>query len=51
MSCSIKSKIVGMDEKEKGIREILNFGHTFGHAIESFTGFQKKKFFMAKRLF
>ena len=44
VSCKIKSKIVGKDEKEKGIREILNFGHTFGHAIESFTGFSKKIF-------
>ena len=43
-SCKIKSKIVEQDEKEKGIREILNFGHTFGHAIESFTGFSKKIF-------
>ena len=41
-SCQIKSKIVSEDEKEKGIREILNFGHTFGHAIESYTGFSKK---------
>ena len=44
VSCSTKSKIVGIDEKEKGIREVLNFGHTFGHAIESFTGFSKKIF-------
>ena len=41
-SCQIKSKIVSEDEKEKGIREILNLGHTFGHAIESQTGFSKK---------
>jgi 3-dehydroquinate synthase len=41
-SCSIKSDIVSEDEKEKNIREILNFGHTFGHAIESLTGFSKK---------
>ncbi len=40
-SCKIKSRIVSKDEKEKGIREILNFGHTFGHAIESFTNFEK----------
>ena len=34
-SCNIKSKIVSMDEKEtKGIRELLNFGHTIGHGIE-----------------
>ncbi len=41
-SCSIKSKIVSVDEKEEGIREILNFGHTFGHVIESFTGYSNK---------
>ncbi len=41
-SCQIKSQIVSKDEKETGIREILNFGHTFGHAIESLTGFSKK---------
>mgnify|MGYP001208778581 FL=1 len=41
-SCSIKSKIVSKDEKEKDIREILNFGHTFGHAIESITGYSNK---------
>ena len=34
-SIEIKSEIVSSDEKEKGIREILNFGHTFGHSIES----------------
>ena len=41
-SCSIKSKIVSIDEKEKGIRELLNFGHTFGHAIEAITGYKEK---------
>ena len=41
-SCSIKSDIVSKDEKEKGVREILNFGHTFGHAIESITGYSNK---------
>ena len=41
-SCLIKAKIVSIDEKESGIREILNFGHTFGHAIESITGYSKK---------
>lgn len=33
-SIDIKSQIVNKDEKEKGLREILNFGHTIGHAIE-----------------
>ena len=33
-SCKCKSKIVNLDEKEKNIRALLNFGHTFGHVIE-----------------
>ncbi len=41
-SCRIKSYIVSKDEKEKGLREILNFGHTFGHALESLTNYSKK---------
>ena len=35
-SCEIKSEIIKNDEKEKGQRALLNLGHTFGHAIESF---------------
>jgi 3-dehydroquinate synthase len=38
MSVEIKAAIVARDEKETGIRKILNFGHTFGHAIEAETG-------------
>ena len=38
-SCEIKSSIVEQDERESGIRAILNFGHTFGHAIESGVGY------------
>ncbi len=34
-SCEIKASIVMQDEKEKGIRRILNYGHTIGHAIEA----------------
>ncbi|HSC74830.1 MAG TPA: 3-dehydroquinate synthase [Pseudomonadales bacterium] len=34
-SCSNKAKIVAEDERESGVRALLNFGHTFGHAIES----------------
>ncbi|MBI2541085.1 3-dehydroquinate synthase [Candidatus Woesearchaeota archaeon] len=34
-SCEIKADIVAEDEKEKGLRKILNYGHTIGHAIES----------------
>jgi 3-dehydroquinate synthase len=38
-SCRIKAKVVEEDEKERGIRALLNLGHTFGHAIESHTGY------------
>ncbi len=38
-SCEIKSAVVAADEKESGIRAILNYGHTFGHAIESGMGY------------
>jgi len=41
-ACSqIKSHVVTQDEKEKGVRAILNFGHTVGHAIESATKYQR----------
>lgn len=38
-SCEIKAAVVGRDERESGLRAILNFGHTFGHAIEAGLGF------------
>lgn len=38
-SCEIKAEIVGVDEREHGLRAILNLGHTFGHAIETATGY------------
>jgi 3-dehydroquinate synthase len=38
-SCEIKASVVGQDEREAGLREILNFGHTFGHAIETGLGY------------
>jgi 3-dehydroquinate synthase len=38
-SCEIKAEVVGQDERETGLRAILNFGHTFGHAIEAGLGF------------
>ena len=38
-SCEIKASVVGQDEREGGLRAILNFGHTFGHAIESGLGY------------
>ncbi len=39
MNLSIKGNVVSQDETEKGIRAILNFGHTIGHAIESVSDF------------
>jgi 3-dehydroquinate synthase len=38
-SCQIKAAIVAADEREAGVRALLNFGHTFGHAIESAAGY------------
>ena len=38
-SCEIKAGVVGRDERESGLRAILNFGHTFGHAIEAGLGY------------
>jgi 3-dehydroquinate synthase len=37
--CEIKAEIVAQDEKEKGLRALLNLGHTFGHAIEAEQGY------------
>ncbi len=42
-SCQIKAKIVSIDEKEQGIRAILNFGHTFAHAFENLINYDNKK--------
>jgi 3-dehydroquinate synthase len=38
-SCAIKAAVVALDERESNLRAILNFGHTFGHAIEAATQF------------
>lgn len=38
-SCEIKAAVVSVDEREQGLRAILNLGHTFGHAIETATGY------------
>lgn len=38
-SCEIKAQVVAADEREAGLRAILNFGHTFGHAIEAGMGY------------
>ena len=39
--CQIKAKVVGQDETEGGLRAILNFGHTIGHALEAISGYGK----------
>ena len=41
INCKIKAEVVMNDEKENGLRAILNFGHTIGHAVESAYDFQK----------
>jgi 3-dehydroquinate synthase len=41
-SCKIKKNIVEKDENEKGLRKILNFGHTFAHAYEASLGYSRK---------
>jgi len=38
-SVAIKAEVVGKDERERGLRQLLNFGHTFGHAIETGLGY------------
>ncbi len=40
-SCEIKADVVALDEKESGLRAILNFGHTFAHAIETVSGYDR----------
>ena len=41
-SCAMKAEIVAGDEREEGDRALLNFGHTFGHALETETGFSAR---------
>ena len=38
-SCEIKAAVVAEDEREQGVRAILNYGHTFGHALENLSGY------------
>lgn len=40
-SCEIKADVVSRDEREGGLRAILNYGHTIGHAVETVTGYRK----------
>jgi 3-dehydroquinate synthase len=42
-SCAIKADVVGQDETEQGLRAILNFGHTVGHALEAVTRYRRYK--------
>ncbi len=42
-SCAIKADVVGQDEREQGLRAILNFGHTIGHALEAVTRYERYK--------
>ena len=40
-SCANKASVVERDERESGVRALLNLGHTFGHAIEAATGYER----------
>lgn len=40
-SCALKASIVAQDERETGLRAVLNYGHTFGHAVETMTGYRE----------
>jgi 3-dehydroquinate synthase len=40
-ACGIKAEIVGLDERETGLRTLLNFGHTLGHAIENVSSYRR----------
>ena len=40
-SCGIKAAVVGRDERERDLRAILNYGHTFAHALETLTGYSQ----------
>ena len=42
-SCQIKAEVVAQDETEQGLRAILNYGHTVGHALESITSYRRYK--------
>lgn len=40
-SCELKAEIVAQDERESGVRAVLNYGHTLGHAIETLAGYER----------
>ena len=40
-ACEIRAQVVSRDEREGGLRMLLNFGHTMGHAVETLSGYQK----------
>ncbi|MDA8089414.1 MAG: 3-dehydroquinate synthase [Nitrospiraceae bacterium] len=40
-SCEIKAEVVGLDERESGLRAVLNYGHTIAHAVETLTNYKK----------
>src|SRR5208337_3014226 len=40
-SCQIKAEVVSIDERESGMRAILNYGHTIGHAVETETRYSR----------
>lgn len=40
-SCEIKAEVVAADERERGMRALLNLGHTFGHALEALGGYER----------
>jgi len=39
--CRIKARVVARDEREAGMRRVLNYGHTLGHAVEKLTGYRR----------
>lgn len=39
--CGLKAQVVELDEKESGLRAVLNYGHTLGHALETLAGYQE----------
>ena len=41
-NCRIKARVVEQDERESGLRQILNYGHTLGHAVEALAGYSSE---------